>query len=291
MNLDRQLRTDLLDAVEQVPTRHGSLDGVVSAGERRRRTARAGQVAASVLVVVAVGVASIAVLGRSGADRVAAGPDAVTSVDLGGREVAVDGLLPGFEEERVYQGEAGPAPNFPTDPHGPEQPVEPGSPPGVALGAVGAPAVYLGNFAAVPGNALLYADRDGLACIWIERQPGEAGYEWCSNTAYDRAGSLSWLIDPASSDPGDGATVVAAWYGLPPETSIVTATVDASPVAWQRVTGGAAILTVRVGLGSDLVLTALDSEGSMIDFGRDEAGILIVSEQRFDDLRFEGRGE
>jgi len=280
MNLDRQLRSDLRDAVEQVPARHGSLDLVVSAGARRRTVARLGQFTAAVLVVVAVGAGSIALLGQPGIDRTAAGSGLVSTVSIGGFEVAVDGLVPGFEAQEIYRAGSSPPPAFPTDGFGSEQPFDIAAPSTVDVEAVDGPSIYLGDYPLIGSSGLLYTDTDGLACLHLEGV-------WCIDTTDEQAGALQWTIEPTSSDPTDGATTVVAWYGLPPQTSIVTATVDEAPVGWQRVTGGAAALSVPINFGSDLVLTAYDASGTMIDFGRDDTGELILGEQRFDNLTFD----
>lgn len=286
MTLDQQLRADLENAVKGVPSRHGSLESVVAAGSRRRTVSRGVQLAAAAFVLVALGAGSAALFGRSSAD--VAGPAVPSTIGIGGFDVAVDGLAAGFEDKQLYHAKPGPTPIFPTDQYGPQQSLELASPPELGLRAVGERSIYLGEYPLLPGSAFLYTDAEGLACIWLERQPEEPGYEWCLNSSYSHAGALSWMIEPASVDPADGATIVVAWYGLPPQTSVVTATVDAEPVGWQRVNSGAVVFVVQVDLGTDLVLTALDAAGEMIDFGRDETGSLIFGEQRFDNLTFDG---
>ena len=284
MNLDQQLRSDLRDAVEQVPTRHGSRDVVVSAGARRRTVALLGQFTAAVLVVVAVGAGSVALLGQPGTDRTAAGSDDVSTISVGGFEVAVDGLVPGFEAQEIYRAGSSPTPAFPTDGFGSEQPFDIAAPLTVDVEAVSGPSIYLGDFPLIGRSGFLYTDADGLACLRLDN-------EWCIDTTHEQAGALQWTIEPASSNPADGATMVVAWYGLPPQTSLVTAMIDGAPVGWQRVTGGAAALSVPIDMGSDLVLTAYDASGTMIDFGPDDTGELIIGEQRFDNLTFEGIGQ
>lgn len=284
MSLDQQLRTDLRTAVERVPNRHGSLDSVVSAGARRRTIARIGQLTAAALLVGAIGVGSAAVLRQSANEHTPVGSAAVSSIAVGGFEIAVDGLAPGFEKQEVYRAGSSPTPAFPTDQLGEEQPVEIATPSAVDVEAVSGPSIYLGDFPMIGSSGFLYTDTDGLACLRLNGL-------WCIDTRGEQFGGMGWGIEPMSDNPADGATMVIAWYGLPSQASIVAATVDGSPAGWQRVTGGAAALTLPINLGSDVVLSAFDATGAMIDFGLDEAGRLIPGEQRFDNLTFEGIGE
>ena len=284
MNLDQQLRTDLQSAIDRVPHRRGSLDEVVSIGRRRRTFSRVSQVAGASVVVLAIGLASIALLGRSVVDPAATEPASASTIQIGEFEVAVDGLLAGYEDRQVYRGTPGPAPTIPVDQFGLEQPLRAETPTATDLDAVGVPSVYLGNSAETGSSVFLYANTGGLSCL-------RAVSESCVDAAEEQAGALQWTIEATSSDPATGANMVVSWYGLPPQASIVTVTVDGHPVGWQRVTAGAAILAAPIDLGSDLVLTALDAAGTTIDFGRDETGRFIVGQQRFDALTFEGQGE
>jgi len=280
MSLEQLLRTDLHDAVEQVPNRHGALDAVISTGARRRTIARYSQGAATLLIIAIVAAGSIALRGAPG-DHTAAGEDAVSTIRIGGFEVAVNGLAPGFEEQEVYRAGTNPTPAFPTDQYGTEQPVEFTAPKPADVEAIGAPAIYLGDFPLTGNSGFLYTDSNGLACLRL-------GTVWCIDTTEQQAGALQWEIRPTSPDPGGGATMVVAWYGLPRQTSIVTATVDAQPVGWQHVTGGTAILRVPIDNGSDLTLTGLDKAGNQINFGHDDTGKLIPGQQHFNNITLEG---
>lgn len=266
MSLEQQLRSDLKSAVDQVPHRSGSVDQVIETGHRRRTLALSGRVAGMALALVAV--VGIGVLHNRSAVGELASSGGDSSLSIGGYEIPVDGLVEGLEDQKIYKGVQGPSFTAPLDGYGPEQKPLDRAP---TLNAdVAPPSIYVGDFSDSVGSVYLFSGESDLGCIWM------AGTV-CSPA--DQLGSLQWQITPVENG---SATMLLSWYGLPAHASIVTITVDGLPVGWQHVTAGTVMVNATVEAGSDVVLTALDSEGEPITTtdGTDS----LRFEQRFDNL-------
>lgn len=193
----------------------------------------------------------------------------VETVEIADLAVPVVDSEPKVEEPRIWLGLAGPRPQFDTSGLGPDLSFTPGEPEAGDLEEGVIDAVYVGDL-----------DNQGM---YIYSRAAPSIFDWFSEiifgnlsgqtigttlaccmggTDMDREGGFPGVSGSRFND--EPPVIVAQWFGLSPDVSVVAYQFDGEFVGWQTPVAGVSAIQPAES-PSDYVLVAFDAQGRELD--------------------------
>jgi hypothetical protein len=269
MSIEERVRTTLGEAGARItPKEPGRALTPIAAPSRRRRLRPIVAFLAGAFGVLLLG-ASALLIGPYDPNAIdPAESHSVATVEIADLAVPVVDAEPILDDPQVWVGLPGPTPQFDTSDLGPDLSFTPGEPADDDLGDRIIDAVYLGDLDDKP--FYIYSQTAPSIFDWFSElifgnlsgQTIGTSLDCCTGGDMDREGGFPGISASQTND--EPPVIVAQWWGLSPDVSVVAYQFDGEFVGWQTPVGGVSAIQPEASPGTYLMI-AFDAQGREID--------------------------